>query len=493
MRTHNNQHGAVLFVKKMFLFSIASWVGAVLSFIVTPIVTRTFETDELGKVSMFIMFATLLEYLAIMGLNQGFARFFHEPPEGLNKKKLFKVCISMTWGFSAILSAVIMFFGKWISIQICGEYDLLVPICLCVYIVAKGYLLISNVENRMNQNVKRYTIQSLAMNIAIKISYAFAALGGATYRKAILYITATTLILFIVYFILQRDMMKNDLKGVKKKSLIPILKYSIPLTPVAFMSYFNASLPKLVLQNYADFSAVGIYTAATTLVGIISLIQAGFNIFWTPYVYENYKINQPSIRKVHNFISIAMVGMGLLIMLFQDVIYMLLGESYRASYPYFAIMLTSPILYTIAETTGLGINISKKTALNIITYTITIFINVVVSILLVPTMKIGGAAIATMIASWAMFISKTIMGERYYKVIESKLLTFTAPTVFTVATIGSYLLSGMQVYRLLFIGVCSVALCIIYRRILTEMITIVINIVLDFIHKIKKWRKIRPQ
>jgi O-antigen/teichoic acid export membrane protein len=59
---------------------------------------------------------------------------------------------------------------------------------------------------------------------------------------------------------------------------------------------------------------------------------------------------------------------ALAIIALQDPLFMLLGEKYRPAKSFFPFLLFSPICYTIAETTGLGINISKKTYWNIIIF-----------------------------------------------------------------------------------------------------------------------------
>ena len=64
----NGKNEAVGFLKKFVGFSVATWVGALLSFIVTPIATRVFDTAELGKINLFQTYITLLMYVGLLGL-----------------------------------------------------------------------------------------------------------------------------------------------------------------------------------------------------------------------------------------------------------------------------------------------------------------------------------------------------------------------------------------------------------------------------------------
>ncbi len=451
--------GKLQFLKQMLQFSAATWIGAALTFLVTPIVTRTFVPEELGKVNMFITYSSLLEYVAMMGMNQGYVRYYNEPPGRLSRSSLFKLCVFMPWAFTALLCLVVLLLGNTLSVTISGVPGLLVPISLCVYMSAKVFLTMSNTAHRMQQKAFRYSIQALAVNLAIKVSYAFAAIGGATHLKAIQYITGTVFFLFAVYLFLQRRDLSSSLAGIGVAEIRPLLRYSLPLIPVTFMAYLNAALPKLMLQRWSGFTEIGIYSAALTLVNIIALVQAGFNISWAPYVYKNYTNKPGSIRKVHRMITLVMVAVGLLIILFQDGIYLLLGTAYRSSRGFMPLMLVSPVLYTIAETTGLGINIAKKTYLNIVTYALTIAVNVGVGMAAIPRWGNAGAAAAVAAAAWVMFLSKTMIGEKYYQVVASYSQSLLPPGLMTLsAALNLYLVDARApriVLNLLFLALIA--------------------------------------
>ena len=94
-------------------------------------------------------------------------------------------------------------------------------------------------------------------------------------------------------------------------------------------------------------------------------------------------------------------------------------SKYRNAEIFFPFLLFSPICYTIAETTGLGINISKKTFWNLIIFSINITTNIVACLLLIPIFGVSGAAIASSISSILYLVIRTIVGEKYYKSIKS--------------------------------------------------------------------------
>ncbi|MDD4493827.1 MAG: lipopolysaccharide biosynthesis protein, partial [Eubacteriales bacterium] len=374
-KTDNGLSGRLL--KKFIGFSLSTWIGAVLSFAITPITTRVFETTELGKINLFQTYVTLFMYLALLGLQQGYIRFHSELPEGFTKKTLYKYCLSVSAVFTLILDVVLLVFWRKISIAITGTENIYIAICLSVCVLDYIIMTMSSSEYRMEQNAIGYNIQQIGIIVSTKIAFLFAIIISPTHVYGIIFMTS----LFTLWTIVTLFMHKNNLTGrinnIPFASRKSILVYSLPWVPILFVNYLNTSLPKIVLKQMIDVSTVGIYASAVSIVSVITLVQAGFNIFWTPYVYENYRNNSHRIKAVHNLIVPLMISFAIAVLLFQDVLYLILGEAYRASKDYFGMLLMSPVLYTIAETTGLGINISKKTKFNLLAIITTIIINLI--------------------------------------------------------------------------------------------------------------------
>lgn len=453
------------FVKKMLGFSLATWVGAVLSFFVTPIITRAFTPSELGKINMFQTYYTLLMYISILGLNQGYIRYYNNPPGKSNKDTLFKLCTVLSTIFTLLVCILIFLMGNFFSEQIADTTGSFIPICLSLCLLTNTYLTMSNTAHRMEKNVFMYTIQAIAITVSGKVTYLVAVLWSPTYELAVLIMTISFTLLAIVFLFDKRRVMSQSLKNnIGKEEILPVLKFSLPLVPVLFMSYLNTSVPRLLLKKYVDFSAIGVYSTAVSIVSIITLLQTGFNIFWTPFVYENYKSNSNKIRKVHNLVTYTMVVFGLCILLGQDILYLLIGDNFRSSKSFFGLLLMSPIAYTIAETTGLGINISKKSYLNLITSSVTLATNVLLCITLIPKVGIVGAGVAVSVSSCVMLLIKTILGEKYFKTIVSYKKFFSAPTIFLAAAFGNYYLCDKFFIKYVFLMACIFIISIIYIK-----------------------------
>ena len=121
---------------------------------------------------------------------------------------------------------------------------------------------------------------------------------------------------------------------------------------------------------------------------------------------------------------LVLISAAVCIVIFQDVIYLLVGEKFRASKTFFPFLMMTPICNAIADMTGIGIMLSKKSYLNIYTFIGNTFTNLSLSYVLVPKIGVMGAGIAVGISALVMLIIRSYLGGRYYKICESNWFIF---------------------------------------------------------------------
>lgn len=452
------------FLSKIVGFSLATWISAVISLLATPVITRLFLPEELGKINVFQTFLTFFLYIGILGLNQGYIRFYNDISFKNNRKSLFTISIAASIGFSVMLGFVIIIFGEKISFFISGEVNYIIPLCLAIALIFVVFLNFSKNVYRMEKNITMYSLQVIIMSLIAKLSFVLTAFWNPSHLNGIILITVGYSIVGTIFIMIQ---FRNNITikvNSSKKDISNLFIFSLPLIPVVLLSWLNTSIPILLLSNYVNYSSIGIYTSAITIVSIITLVQSGFNIFWAPFVYENYIREKNKIKLVHRLITFVMVTFGIFIVLGQDVLYILIGPEFRDSKEFFALLLVSPICYTIAETTGLGINIAKKSYLNLITTGISAFINFVICLLTLPVFGMIGAAVAVATSAFVMLIVKTLMGERYYSVIVNYKKTFSAPILFVFVAVISYQFFEFVLLKNILIIICLATLLWIYKK-----------------------------
>lgn len=408
------------FIKNIVGFSFASYVGAAISLVSVPIVTRLYSAAEIGKVNLFLTYLSIVSVFCFMGFDNVLVRYYNEPPKNYTPTSLASLCIVMSIFFLIPVSVVIIIFGYDISLIISGINNNIISICLIISLFGNILIRYSTLISRMEQNILAFSVQSILFVVITKFLYIFSAIYSPTYDIVIIFLTCSYFLLGIFFVVWN---VKNNLIFMKillnKITVINLSKYALPTVPAFFIVIMSNSLSQLLLKKYVGYSAIGIYSNAVTVAGILSLVQSGFNIYWPAYVFSVYKTEIQKILKIHKFISYIMIMSSLILILFQDIIYLFIGPNFRSSKYFFPLLLVAPVVYTIAETTKIGIRIAKKTYWEIIISCFILLANFILCSFLIPKYGVNGAAWSSGITSIVGLVLMTVISRKYYKSFES--------------------------------------------------------------------------
>ena len=452
------------FLKNLVGFSMVTWISFVLGFIASPIATRLFPTEEMGKLNLFNSYAALISSICYLGLDQAFVRFFREVPGKATRKSLYTFCMGVALAFSVATTLVMSFFWRTLSTEIVGAADMGVFVCLGLYSFSLVIYRFLSLCYRMEQNALLYTIQGVMHALFTKIAYLAVGFTIPTGKAALIALTALMGVFTLVFVWLQRNRLDvKSLASCDKEMVSSVGKFAVPLIPISMLAWLNSYTSPLVLKHLLGYSATGIYTAALGLASTINIIQTGFNAYWAPYVLENYQSDDSRrFYTVHRLMACMLTLFGLGITLLQTPVFLLLGKAYRSSVVFFPFLFLSPICYCLGETTGMGVTISKKSYWNTLIYLFSGVINVILCFVFIPLLGMAGAALASATSAVLTLLLRTYVGERYYRVLESWRYLIYTIGLMALASFGNLWLTGVVKYALL-VFVLLLA-CFLYRR-----------------------------
>ncbi|MEG2336548.1 MAG: oligosaccharide flippase family protein [Bacteroidales bacterium] len=428
------------FLNSILKFSVASWVSAGIAFISIPIVTHFFSPEEFGKINMFTMAMGIIVSLIGLSMEQSYVRFFKEVETEIERKKILTQCIAVVGcGFLVYLIAN-LFLGKWLSYYLFDEMNFwLVYIAMPLTVLFTIVMSYQSFYFRMSEMALGFAIISILGVLANKVAMVGAALISPNYTMGVLFMTLSLGLLVVGYCIFAPRSFNIFLPKLEKKEVMPLLKYALPLAPVAFIVLLNTFVIRFMLKDYVSYSALGLFTAATSIAGVLSIVQAGFVSYWVPFLFANYKTQQVFIQKIHSVITLLMVVVSLLIIMFSDIFFLVLGESYRASKSIFPFLLIQPVTNTILYTTYCGIAISKKSYLQTIASLFTFIFSTALAIILIPKFGILGAALSNAGMGLCFFYCMSYFGGREYQSTERFWRTTLTLGVLIVACIVNYM------------------------------------------------------
>lgn len=462
------------FLKNIISFSVVTWISFALGFLSSPIATRLFEPAELGKVTMFLTYTNLMASICYLGLDQLMVRFFRQPPEGVSRKALFTFCLGIAALASLLMTAVLCLLWQRLSIGVTGEPSLGIFLCLCLFSFAQVVFRFIAVLYRMEQNVVLYTIHGVLQVFITKLAYLSMGFASGRGEPAVILLTVLMVVFSLTFLFFQRKSLSfSSLKEINKPFLKESVRFALPLVPLAFLDWLNNNVNVVALESLLGLDAAAIFASALGLAATINLVKAGFNTYWAPYVLDNYDSQNGRFYTVHRMIACLLTLFGLTITLLQAPVFLLLGRSYRSSAVFLPFLFLSPICFCLGETTDLGITIAKKTHWTTIIFLITSILNLALCYLLIPSLGMTGAAMASAFTAVVVLFLRTAVGQHYYKAIDSWKYIFLCVGLMLIASFGNLLLKDEPVIKYALLIVLEGLACLLF---LPELKTLLVTV-----------------
>lgn len=405
--------------KHLLKFSYGSWINALISLISIPIVTSFLSPEEFGRAAMFTLFYNLSINIVLLGLHQSLIRFFNETEMVKRPNLLFNLIFCSLLSLLAF-SALIFLFSKELSNFLFDYHDDSIPIILVISLVVGIYHNFSTTLLRMLNRGNTfsllqivYSISSFAFSIGFFVFYERSFIGiicGFIIGHFIAAITAISLCSHYWNFL---GHLKIDFEKLKE-----FLKYGVPFIPAFLFAWVLQGIDKVLIKSLSDYEELGIYSAGLKIALSLNVIKAGFTNFWIPFSLHRFQDNPENKSFYDNIFSLLSLLFFIIVNLsiaFKDIIILILPSSYGGASDIFVMLLYVPIYYTLAEITGVGINYNKKTYYHIWILLVASTFNLLGGLLLIPLYGSYGAALSTAISFIVLFLLKTIIANREYK------------------------------------------------------------------------------
>jgi O-antigen/teichoic acid export membrane protein len=182
-----------------------------------------------------------------------------------------------------------------------------------------------------------------------------------------------------------------------------ILRFGIPLFFSGIAFTLMSKVDVLLIEYYTLSENVGIYNAALMLSGLISLPLTGLNQAISPMISDLY--NRDEIDKLittlqisTRWISMIGLGSGLILFLFSDEIILLWGTDYLAGSIFLSILVIPKAVNAVTGSSGFVLQMTGHQDLSFLNNILSLIINIVLDVILIPRFGPIGAAVGTAIA-----------------------------------------------------------------------------------------------
>ncbi|MCO7127548.1 lipopolysaccharide biosynthesis protein [Sporolactobacillus shoreicorticis] len=402
-------------IKKLIGFSMGPVIGALISFMTIPLTTYYINPAEYGKASMFLLFQTIVGTFLFLGVDQAYTREYHGASD---KTKLLQHALLLPLGLALLVLFAALLHPRPLSQLLFGRPDEALPTILfgvmTLFMVLERFLMLSV---RMREKAFEYSLLAIMAKSAVFLLTLFFIFFIRRDFLTVVYATVFGQITGDAWLFWRYRRMLNP-KGFSMDRVLlkTLVTFGLPIVIATSLSSLLGGLDRLALRLWSTFNQIGIFSATLKVAAVLSVFQSGFTSFWVPTAYRWYSENRPVtyFKIVSDTVLLAMSLLAAGIFLFKGIIVFLLSAHYSSAQYLVCFLCMQPLIYTVSETTCLGIVFSKKSYLNIWVGLCALIPAVILDILLVPPFGAKGAAIATAVAFLFFFAARTFFSGKHW-------------------------------------------------------------------------------
>jgi O-antigen/teichoic acid export membrane protein len=451
--------------RKIAAFAIGPIGGALLSLITLPIITWFFSQEDVGRMAMLQVTLGFSILLFSLGLDQSYVREFHEAG---NKPALLKSAMLPGLVLLVLTVLVLLSFGGalagWLFEVPQWQLSVFVGLALVASYISRFLSLVL----RMNERGLAFSMSQLLPKLLL-----LAIIGGYLVVDAekdlsnlVLASAASISFVCVIYgWNTRAEWLAAIHTKLNINQLKSMLRFGLPLILGGLAFWGLTAVDKVFLRTLANFEELGVYSVSVSFAAAATILQSVFSTVWAPTVYKWASAGKglENVHKVSRYI-LALVVLGFVLAgLLSWVVTFFLPANYAAVQWIVVSCIGYPLLYTLSETTVVGIGISRRSSFAMLAAVIAFAVNLVGNWWLVPAYGAAGAAVSTCVSFWVFLFLRTEFSIFLWKPMPRLLLyAFTlisvaGAVVFTLW--GESLGAWMMAYWLVVLG----SWCVVFR------------------------------
>ena len=464
-------------VKASLIYTFASLLTKGLNIITTPIFTRIMSTEEIGVVTTFTSWFTILSVFANLSLNSG--SFSVAMMEFKDKRDEYESSILTLSTISSLSLFVIYYFFKKQINSILGLPTSLIYLLLFsfIFLPATDFWMARQRYEYKYKFVAIISIVSTVLSSAIAILVVILARKDNIANLATYRLYGSNFVLLLVAICLYVIIMKKGKVYISKHYWKFALTMSLPLIVHTLSKHILDVSDRIMIANMVGNSAVGIYGILYSISSLSLIFWNAINASLIPYMFEKLQTGKSGEKAINNIIQPMLLLYSviciILTLISPEVIGILATEEYHQ-----AIYIMPPVaagiyLTSIYNIFGNVLLYHKKTNYIMWATLCSAVVNVVLNYLLISKFGFIAAAYTTLVSyivlSILQFIAmKKVHGYAIFDV--PKLITISIVTI--VACMLCNLIYNYFIFRYVIVVSIIVILFVKRKKIMKTVVSL---------------------
>ncbi len=391
------------------LISLGTFGSKLLVFLMVRFYTGYLTTSEFGVADIITQTCNLLLPIISLGIANGVFRFAIDSAH--DKKSVFSAGLyTITLGglMFLIITPVLSMFS-----QFRGYLWLII-----IYTMASCYHSLCSQFIRARNKTAFFAVQGIVnTSLVIVFNILFLAVfsfGVTGYVLSVVLADGLTALLIFVKEKLWREIVKNP----SKDTVNQMLKYSIPMIPATIFWWVTSVSDRYMVTAFWGESANGIYAVSNKLPTFLTLLSTVFMQAWQLSAVmesENDKKEHADFySKVWgSFQSVMFLASSGIIALSVPMIKILTTPDYYSAWEFVPMLSLAMAFSAFANFMGSVYVVEKRSKNSFLTTMAGAVLNIVLNFVLIPKIGPQGAAIATFVSYFVVFVIRLFDAKKY--------------------------------------------------------------------------------
>lgn len=455
------------FGRDILIYGVASSVSKFIGLFLVPIYTRIFMPEEFGAIDLISTITAFVSIIGMMQLESSVSRYYYAEKNDETRSVMISTVMWTILSVSTFLFVILLLYSVQLTELLFknAEYS-------SVFIIAGLTIPISNL-NSLYTVIIRFKKKPIHY-LMFQTSQLLITIGLTIWL--IVYIRTGIIGVFIAQlsgFLLSAFLMSYYLRKQIKliwhlNELKKMYRYSLPLVPAVAGSWANSYINRFVMLGYLSLADIGFYTVALKFASLFHLIGDAFRMAWGPFfweVFEKYENHRKIFIDLQMLVTYLIFCLIIIITLFSDKIILIFttSEYMQSSRLIGLLSMSLGITSVLAQITGMGPGITKRTEYNTLIYLLSVAVNIGGLFILVPLYGLIGVPISLLLGSLSIWIIGWYNSERLYTVGFRKIPSFLMTVVTLLLILVSLVFELPLSFKLFLLFVIFSGLFLRYR------------------------------
>ena len=434
------------------VYGFGSAFDAIVGFLVLPLYTIHFSTEEYGIFSFLILLSTFASSIFYLGATSALTRSYFDYDDIEERKKVASTSLYITLLGAIMQISIGLIFSEQISMllfetTIYKNHILLILISSSLLFINQFFYLILRLllKSLHIVSVSIFSSTIFLLSLWILLTYYEYGILSPVIAFNISYSIGTIILLF---------MCRNYFSLFPKKREFKIqLIFGLPQLFIGFSYYAIDWIDRFFINEYLSLGDVGIYSFGYKISMLIHMIFIiPFSKVWATIRSENLNNNIESLSsKMLTYYYLIGSILALLVIIFIKEFFILFSRNtdYDSAQYVVPFVIFAHLLYGMINILDLGIFKERKPMYTGIVLMIHIPINIILNFILVPKFGYYGAAVSTLITYFLLTMTVAYVADRLLKVNYEKFnLLLISLVSFITIIIYLYVIDNSQLFSL---------------------------------------------